>query len=59
MLSLVEIPTKEMRSQLAVGTQQVPISVGLFLLLLLLNLNPFPSPQQSCPVSGQMAQAKF
>lgn len=48
MLSLVEIPTKEMRSQLVVGTQQVPISVGLFLLLLLLlNLNPYPHPSKA------------
>lgn len=48
MLSLVEIPTKEMRSQLLVGTQRVPVSVGLFLLLLLLlNLNPSPHPSKA------------
>jgi hypothetical protein len=53
MLSLVEIPTKEMRSQLAVGTQQVPISVGLFLLLLLLNLNPSPHPSKAVLCLGR------
>lgn len=48
MLSLVELPTKEMRSQLVMGTQQVPISVGLFLLMLLLvDLNPSPHPSKA------------
>ena len=48
MLSLVELPTKEMRSQLVMGTQQVPMSVGLFLLLLLLvDLNPSPHPSKA------------
>lgn len=48
MLSPVELPTKEMRSQLVMGTQQVAISVSLFLLLLLLlDLNPSPHPSKA------------